>query len=178
MKNKKVNNKKNIKNIINNKKLIIILLVVSLLVISIVIFFLFIFPSNDNVYYESTNGLEKNKLSVDKDFSDNKKLFGNWSSLYTEIYKNDELSVKLVNTGKYVIKISKDKEMDVCFLDDKLKCYLMKYTFIDDMLDIEFSGTYLNNKSQIMIEDNQLIVKNIVNENMYTMLYFEKTDNK
>lgn len=149
-----------------------------ILIVIIIAFFLFFRHSKKEDNTEEGSGIvkiteSKNEIPIDKDSSDNKKLYGNWNSVYMEIYINNKLDTTMLGVEDYNIMIAKNDYLDICFVGDGDNCTSMRYSFINNILYLEYDMTYLDSGSEISFKDKYLLVKAKLGDNSYSILYFE-----
>ena len=162
----------------------IIIIIIFLLIIATIVFLISKKKeSTKNVVNEEwftiDEDVPKNELPEDNDFRDNKLLFGSWNSFKTEIYLDGKLTDTLVDTDRFNIVISSNDTIGICYINEYLKCYSMKYVYQNHMLYLESNYTYLNTNSEIIMSGKELIIKAFMNneKTKYSLLYFKKAKN-
>lgn len=163
------------------KKLIICIIIIILVIVAFVTFLLINKSRNNN---NSDNNITNNENSndntelvaipEDEDLDDNNQLIGNWNSIRTEIYTNDELTLSFGDTTDKNLQIYSSSGLKICYIaEGNLNCTDGNYSYINNKMYIDVN-TYMNNESEVILEDDNLIFKSYVNDTDYSLLYFEK----
>lgn len=161
-------------------KLIICAILIILVIIAIVILLLINKPEKpnnnaDNNGNSNSNDNNTNYVIVpDDDLVDNEKLIGNWNSIRTEVYEDNELVLSFIDTTDKNLQIYSSSGIKVCYISEgDLICTDGNYSYVNSKLYVDVD-TYLSNESELMLEENKMIIKSIINDSEYSLLYLEK----
>lgn len=141
------------------KKILIILMIIILICMLSIIGIV--------IYEKHINNSSNTSIVVDK-------LYGYWYSTHLEIYENGEIKFDLIDINDKMLNIYSDSQISICSSNEELKCTDTNYSIKDNKIFIEDDSTYLKSGSQLIMDNEVLIIKNTNNEDNYTLLYFER----